>query len=206
MLVEVWSGYICPWCYLGRDRTALLRSLDVEVVQFPFELHPELPPAGRRVSANGRMAAVHAAIAQECADVGMAFKPPEHVPNSRHALEVAEVVRLRWPDAFLALDGALFEAHFVIGLDIGDADVVAALVERAGAPAADVTASLDAGDGKRAVDASIERARDHGIAATPAWKFENDFVLPGVQPRELFQRVVARLRARTGETPAGPGR
>src|SRR6476620_3069120 len=206
MLVQVWSDYICPWCYLGRDRTALLRSLGVEVVQFPFELHPELPPGGRRVSPNGRLAAVHAVIAQECADVGMAFNPPTHVPNSRLALEVAEVVRRRWQDAFPAVDDALFEPHFVSGLDIGDADVVASLVDRAGAPVADVTASVDAGDGKRGVDTSIGRAHDHGIAATPAWWFENDFVIPGVQPREFFQRVVARLRARTGETPAGPGR
>jgi hypothetical protein len=36
--------------------------------------------------------------------------------------------------------------------------------------------------------------------------FGNSFVVPGVQPRELFERVVSRLRVRTGGAPAGPGR
>lgn len=206
MLVQLWSDYICPWCYLGRDRTALLRSVDVEVIQLPFELHPELPPGGRAVPTSGRLAAVYGSIRRECAEVGLPFNPPTHVPNSRHALEAAEVVRLGWPDIFTALDDALFHAHFVAGRDIGDPEVVAALVEQAGAPVSEVTASVEAGLGTRAVEASMERAREHGIAATPAWLFGEDFVVPGVQPRELFERVVSRLRARAGETPAGPGR
>jgi predicted DsbA family dithiol-disulfide isomerase len=52
----------------------------------------------------------------------------------------------------------------------------------------------------------MDMARELGIAATPAWSFGNSFVVPGVQPRELFERVVSRLRVRTGGAPAGPGR
>jgi predicted DsbA family dithiol-disulfide isomerase len=52
----------------------------------------------------------------------------------------------------------------------------------------------------------MESARELGIAATPAWLFGDSFVVPGVQPREFFERVVTRLRARTGDVPAGPGR
>ena len=46
---------------------------------------------------------------------------------------------------------------------------------------------------------SIERANEQGIAGTPAWLFASGLVIPGVQPRELFTRVVNRLRARIGE-------
>jgi predicted DsbA family dithiol-disulfide isomerase len=206
MEVKVWSDYICPWCYLGRDRTALLRALDVDVTQLPYELHPELPPQGREVKPNGRLAAVYAAIGRECNDIGLPFRMPGHVPNSRRALETAEVVRRKWPASFAALDDALFNAHFVEGLDIGDPDVLLALVEQTGAPSTDVAAAVEAGDGNQAVTASIEAARERGIAATPAWLFGESFVVPGVQPRELFERVVSRLRARTDTGRAGPGR
>src|SRR3954469_21890874 len=47
MHATVWSDYICPWAYLGRDRTNLLRALGVTVMPQPYELHPELPPEGR---------------------------------------------------------------------------------------------------------------------------------------------------------------
>jgi len=206
MQVKVWSDYICPWCYLGRDRTALLRSLDVDVTQFPFELHPELPRSGRQVKPTGRLATVYAVIERECDALDMPFRAPTHVPNSRRALEISDLVRLTWPEAFAAVDDALFEAHFVSGIDIGDPDVLGMLVSNAGVPAAEVRAALTAGDGRDAVDASIGAARELGIEATPAWLFGDSFVVTGVQPRELFERVVSRLRARSGDTPAEPGR
>jgi predicted DsbA family dithiol-disulfide isomerase len=194
LTAKVWSDYICPWCYLGRDRTALIESLGVRVTLLPYELHPELPAAGRAVKPNGRLAAVHADIARQCAEVGLAFEPPTHIPNSRRALETAEVVRQLHPDAFEALDRALFEAHFVHGLDIGDVDVLDGLVTAAGAPAPAVRAATDQGAGHAAVAASMDDAHNHGVAGTPAWLF-GDLVLPGAQPRALFERVVTRLQA-----------
>jgi predicted DsbA family dithiol-disulfide isomerase len=125
----------------------------------------------------------------------MPVRPPLHVPNSRRALETAEVVRALVPDAFEALDAALFTAHFVDGADIGDPDVLDQLVSSTGAPSDEVRALVDNGAGREAVMASMATAHDHGIAATPAWLFGGIFVLPGVQPRALFERVVARLRA-----------
>ena len=110
------------------------------------------------------------------------------------------------PTAFPALDDALFDAHFVNGVDIGDPDVLLALVEQSGAPPSEVSAALEAGEGAASVMSSMDTAREVGIAATPAWLFGDSFVVPGVQPRELFERVVTRLRARTGDAPAGPGR
>jgi predicted DsbA family dithiol-disulfide isomerase len=194
LTATVWSDYICPWCYLGRDRSALIESLGVPVTAMPYELHPELPAAGRAVKQGGRLAAVHDDIARQCAAVGLAFEPPTHIPNSRRALETAEVVRDRDPDAFTRLDAALFDAHFVRGLDIGDGDVLDDLVAAAGAPAPAVRAAVDQGAGRAAVAASMDDAHNHGVAGTPAWLF-GDLVIPGAQPRELFERVVTRLRA-----------
>lgn len=194
----VWSDYICPWAYLGRDRTDLLRSLHVTVTSMPYELHPEIPSDGRAVRPDGRLSRLYDDIARQCDEVGLAFRPPQHVPNSRHALETAAVVQAHAPEHFDAVDDALFAAHFVDGLDIGDRDVVDQVVAGAGASAHDIAALVDRGDGASAVASSMRTARDHGVAATPAWLFGDELVIPGAQPRELFERIVARLRARAG--------
>jgi len=196
MHATVWSDYICPWAYLGRDRTALLRSLGVTVTSMPYELHPDIPAGGRRVRSEGRLAGVYAYIAEQCSEVGMPFRAPTLVPNSRRALETAEVVRQREPDRYAAVDDALFAGHFVDGVDIGEPDVIDGIVGATGIDAAAIRALVDEGAGSAAVQASIVDAHDHGVAATPAWMFSEELVIPGAQPRELFERVVARLRAR----------
>jgi predicted DsbA family dithiol-disulfide isomerase len=193
MEAVVWSDYLCPWAYLGRDRTALLRSLGLTVTQLPYDLHPELPRAGRRVRPDGRLAAVFARVAEECAEAGLPFDPPEHVPNTLRALETAEVVRRVAPGSFAGLDDALFAAVFVGGGDIADPDVLDALVDAAGADGAEVRRQVDAGLGRPAVDASMAEAHAQGVAGTPAWLVDDRLLIPGVQPRETMERWVRKL-------------
>jgi predicted DsbA family dithiol-disulfide isomerase len=148
---------------------------------------------------------VHDDIGRQCAEVGLPFRPPTLVPNSRRALETAEVVRATAPDRFVALDDALFTAHFVDGRNIGDPVVIDELVDRVGCHAATIRAAVEEGAGQAAITAAKALALDHGVAGTPAWLFGDELVIPGVQPRELFERVVDRLgSSRLGEAAARP--
>jgi len=48
VVLEVFSDYVCPWCYLASARVARLKQehgVKVELVHFP--LHPETPPEGK---------------------------------------------------------------------------------------------------------------------------------------------------------------
>jgi predicted DsbA family dithiol-disulfide isomerase len=51
-VIEVFSDYVCPWCYLGSARVARLQKehgVQVKFVHFP--LHPETPPEGKSLEA-----------------------------------------------------------------------------------------------------------------------------------------------------------
>jgi len=167
----------------------------VAVVQLPFELHPEIPRGGvvRR-----RGPESYARIADECARAALAFNPPQRVPNTRLALEAAELVRLRYPAAFEQLNRSLFEAHFVEGGDIGDPTVVYSLVEEAGADPEEIRSRRQIGEGRRMVDSSMAAAREADVTGTPAWLLNGSLLIPGAQPRDLFERVVRRLSSRHG--------
>ena len=189
----VWSDFVCPWCYAGQDRTALLRQMGVAVTQLPYELHPETPLAGVDLSerTRDRFAFVHA----ECDESGdLPFVAPRRSPNSRLALEVAEVTRHVAPDAFDRLSEALFRAHFVDGLDIGDPAVIDALVTASGADAEAVRAGVEQGDGSQALADARVAALEAGVTGVPAWLVDGRLLIPGVQSRATFERLIARLR------------
>ena len=175
MLATLWSDYICPWCYLGQDRTALLESLGVTVVARPFELHPETPiggiPLGRRYSR----------IAAACEELGLPFNTPPVLSNSRRALLAAEWVRINAPDRFDDVHRAFFRAYFVEQQDIGDAAVVEDI---AGDVELEETLLRDA----------MEEAYDAGIGGTPAWLVDGRLLIPGVQDRSYYERMIEKIR------------
>ncbi len=191
----VWSDYPCPWCYLGLSRTALLEDLGVTITPLPFELHPDIPPEGLPLAA-GRGRRLYDRLAAECEAAGLALRKPDRLPNTRRALATSEWVRRRQPEVHGALHRSLFAAVFVDGLDIGDPDVVDALVAAVGADAPAARAAVEAGDVDDALDESREQAIDAGVSGTPAWLIEGRLLIPGIQQPDLYERMVTRLRAR----------
>lgn len=190
----LWTDYVCPWCWLGRDRTGLLESLGVVVTTLPFELHPELPPEGRPVRPGSRLDLVYDRIGAECAELGIPFLKPTSSPNTRYLLETAEVVRRCWPESFASLDERIYHARWVDGRDVGDRELVAELVSAAGAPVDEVVEAVADGVGHAWVTESMERARSHGVTATPAWWIDDRLLIPGALPRDTIRRWVTKLQ------------
>lgn len=190
-----WSDYLCPWCYVGQDRTALLRSLGVRVVVLPFELHPNIPVGGVTRSPKAERWVV---LAAEAEDAGLPFTPPERWPNTRRLLEVSEWVRRTQADhAFEAFHASVFAAYFGEGRAVDSAEVQGELLSAVGVDPAEAWAAVNGGEPARWVEGSAALAREVGVAGTPAWLLggEGGLLVPGVQPRSFFERIVAKLTA-----------
>jgi predicted DsbA family dithiol-disulfide isomerase len=41
-----WYDFLCPFCYVGQPRTAILIRHRLDVIELPFQAHPDIPPGG----------------------------------------------------------------------------------------------------------------------------------------------------------------
>ncbi|MDB5065864.1 MAG: DSBA-like thioredoxin domain [Chloroflexi bacterium] len=78
------------------------------------------------------------------------------------------------------------------------------LVEEAaavGIPEAEARAALDSEELAARVDASTRAALRNGVTGVPAWAIDQRLVVPGAQPREVFDSVLQRLGHRPLDGP-----
>jgi predicted DsbA family dithiol-disulfide isomerase len=124
----------------------------------------------------------------------------EKVPNSKRALMVGELARDR--GRLDVLHPRLFDAYWARGRDIGDERV---LIEEGAAAGLDESEIADAVNDERyreRIAADTAAALDLGAVGVPAWLIDRELLVPGAQPHEVFERVLARV----GYVPAGNGR
>src|SRR5262249_38439315 len=117
-----WDDFICPFCYVGQHRTAILVRHGLHVVELPFQIHPEIPPGG--IAAGPRKGPMYSMLEREAKEAGLPLHWPPRLPETRRALAVAEWARRHEARAFPQLHKELFDAHFVLGEDLGDAVVI----------------------------------------------------------------------------------
>jgi predicted DsbA family dithiol-disulfide isomerase len=187
-----WYDFLCPFCYVGQQRNTIFESHGFEVVDMPFQAHPDIPPGGRAVGQrNGPMYAYIEAEAR-AADLPLIW--PDRLPNTRMALAAAEWTRRRAPHSFPALEKALFTAHFALGEDLGDRRVIDRHAAEAGIDIAAMHAGLENGGAYALVDRAEALGRSLGVRGTPAW-FVAGRVVEGLYPREQFERLAQTLAA-----------
>jgi predicted DsbA family dithiol-disulfide isomerase len=198
LTAEMWVDVICPWAYLGLDRTRLLRELGIGVTLRAYELHPDLPLAPRRIQLGGRLETVHRRIAGECAEVGLPFRVPTTIVNSHQVLEWAEAVAEVEPAMLDRMWERLFRARFVEDRLL-DGALLEELTHAVGLDPSRIASAVGDGVGGGRLAIARTEAHEAGIAATPGWRFSNGFVVVGVQPREQFRRWAIRMLEGIGD-------
>src|SRR5215475_7379888 len=69
-----WYDFDCPCCYVAQHRNAILVRHGLDVVELPFQPHPDIPPGG--VAAGPRNGAMYCmlereAIGPDCRCIGL---------------------------------------------------------------------------------------------------------------------------------------
>ncbi|QJQ99638.1 DsbA family protein [Halomonas sp. PGE1] len=200
--LDVFSDYVCPFCYLEMPELDALAERfggKVTIRWRAFELRPApeptLDPDGDYLhDIWGR------AVYPMAAERGMTLRLPRIQPRSRLAHEAAawaEAQAADHPGAGGAMRRALFRGFFEESLDLADPQALARLAEMLALDGSALQRALAQGDHRQAVMADQRTARDLGIQGVPALRFsldgEHAGVLEGAQPRRQLFLATQRL-------------
>jgi predicted DsbA family dithiol-disulfide isomerase len=162
--VDVWSDYVCPFCYLELPAIQRLQQnfgSQVKVIWRAFELRPDpkptLDPDGEYLHTTWNRS-----VYPMAAERGMALKLPPVQPRSRLALEAAAFAGSH--GRFAAMHEALFRGFFEQGRDIGDVDVLCALAREAGVDTDGLKQALH--DGRHTAEVLDDQRLAHALGVT----------------------------------------
>ncbi len=194
IVLEVFSDYVCPWCYLSTPRIERLKKehgVQVKLVHFP--LHPDTPAQGKSLAElfAGRGYDIPKMQAQMRARMqaeGLPYGDRKMTYNSRLAQELG-----KWADtqpSGEAIHDALFRAYFVDGRNIGDPEELVQIAESVGLPGDKAREVLEKRSYKAAVDADWQKSREYGVTGVPTYVAGGRGVV-GAQPYGVLEQLVA---------------
>ncbi len=183
-----WFDFVCPFCYVGQQRNEIFVQHGLQVVELPFQVHPEIPPGG--IEAGPRNGPMYAMLEREAREAGLPLHWPAHLPNTRRALAAAEWVRRNRPEASPGFHRGLFEAHFVLGEDLEDPAVIDRHATASGIDLATLHAALADDSAEKDVADAEMLARRYGVSGTPAWLVDGRLI-SGLRSPAEFELLAA---------------
>jgi len=177
-----WYDFACPYSYVAQDRNAGLRRLGLCPDLLPYSVRME--PGGAEARDDALDSPTHQFLERAARAAGLVLRWPTRVPNTRDALRVVEWVRQYQPDLFEPLHRRVFAAHFALGADISDLDLIYSLADHDGVDIAGVRAAIADGTAEAAVVLSESAAKRWGVTGPPTWLI-GDRVITGIDSQAL---------------------
>ncbi|MFB1050125.1 DsbA family protein [Paraliobacillus sp. JSM ZJ581] len=210
MKIEVWSDFVCPFCYIGKRR--LEKALDnfehrenVEVEYKSFELDPNSPVNSEKT--------IHEAIAEkynmsldeakktnenignQAKTVGLTYHFDNMIPtNTFMAHRLVKFAKKFNKDT--AITEQLLHGYFTENINLGDHDTLANIAESVGL---DREQSLEILHDENAYAKEVRDdealAKKYGVSGVPFFIINSKYAISGAQPLETFTSALEKVWA-----------
>ncbi|EXX90245.1 protein-disulfide isomerase, partial [Paenibacillus darwinianus] len=206
MKVEIWSDYMCPFCYIGKRKfEAALECFagkrDVEVIYRSFELDPN---AERNVQHNvhdllaskygmsrEQAMSMNGDVGRQAQEVGLAYRFDTMIlTNTFDAHRLSH---------FAAAQGKahemterLLKAYFIDSKHIGDHETLTELAAEVSLDKQAAAEMLAGGDYAVDVRFDEQEAARFGIRGVPFFVINRKYAVSGAQPSEVFLQALQK--------------
>lgn len=214
--IDFVSDVSCPWCAVGLKalEVAIARAGDSVAVELhfqPFELNPQMPPEGQDIdehlvqkygSTPAQLAQNREVLRERGAAVGFEFRSRSRVYNTFDAHRLLHWAAEQGRQQERALKHALLRAYFSDGWDVSAHAVLVGLAAEVGLDAARASDILATDAYAAAVREQEQRYLARGINAVPSVIINDQHLIQGGQPPEVFEQALRQIAGGAGAVPA----
>ncbi|WP_318617867.1 DsbA family oxidoreductase [Sporosarcina sp. YIM B06819] len=216
MKIEIWSDYVCPFCYIGKRRfeealkdTGLEKN--AEVIFKAFQLDPNTPETSDKMmpevlaqkygmSLEEAKNMIDNMVAQ-AKTVGLQYNYDKVTPaNTFNAHRLAKLAEQQGLGA--QASERLLKAYFIDAEKIGTEDVLLRLAEEVGIARDRAQQVLDSDEFAADVKADIAEAGQIGVQGVPFFVINRKYAISGAQPAEAFAEALRKVAEEEGIQPA----
>jgi predicted DsbA family dithiol-disulfide isomerase len=212
MKIEVWSDYVCPFCYIGKKQLELALeqtgyAAAVEVEYKSYLLDPTTP-----VNATGsvyeelqkkygmsldEVKKMTTNVSARAKEVGLDY----NFDNMKSANTVKAHRLAKWAETKgkgKEFTERVLQAYFLEGQAIGQAEVLLTLIDQVGLSADEAKEIIAGEQFTNEVQQDIYIAQQLGVRGVPFFVIDNKYGISGAQAKEVFEQTIEKAAQEAG--------
>lgn len=200
MQVEIWSDFVCPFCYIGKRRFEAAVSQfegqeEIEVIYRSFELDPRAKRdnntdihnllASKYGMSREEAKAMNENVGNQAKEIGLTYHFDTMIPtNTFDAHRLMHFAKQQ--EKLSDMTERLLKAYFTDSENISDHNTLAKLAAEVGLDQQESLAMLASDEYTQAVHADVEEGQKLGIQGVPFFVINRKYAVSGAQPTEVF--------------------
>lgn len=216
MKIEIWSDFVCPFCYIGKRKLeqALEKFPERDQVVLEFKSYQLDPDANDDPELNfyeifsklkgipiDQAKMMNEQIGKQAAQIGLTYNfDTMRYPNTLDAHRVAKYADTKGKGA--EITERFLYAHFTESKLLSDADTLVELAKEVGLDEEEVREVVETKKFEKKVDEDIDLARQLGVQGVPFFVFNEKYAVSGAQPTETFLSALEKVWEEEKQKPA----
>lgn len=212
MKIEVWSDYVCPFCYIGKKQLEIaLEELgygdSIEVEYKSYLLDPTTPvdtdssvyeELQRKYQISlEEVKNMTANVTAWAREVGLDYNFDEM--KSANTVKAHRLAK--WADSEgkgKEFTERVLKAYFLEGKAIGQTDVLLALVKEVNLSVEKANQVIENDSYIKEVEQDIAIAQNLGVRGVPFFVIDNKYGISGAQPQDVFEQTIEKAAQEVG--------
>ncbi|WP_413489163.1 DsbA family protein [Carnobacterium divergens] len=208
MKIDIWSDFVCPFCYIGKRHleAALGNEKEVEIIFHSFELDPNTAIhhnedihqliATKYGISYDQSKANNAHIQQMAANVGLDYDFDNmKATNSFTMHRLAQFAKEQGLGNEFVEAGMY--AYFTEAAFLNDEETLVAIAKKVGLDEARTREIIHSTEYTAPVRVDETKAMELGIQSVPFFLIDDQYALSGAQPIETFKSVLAQIKEKS---------